>query len=55
MFFKKHDAQNQAKTTAPVTSVTEVTPKPIVPNKINSADKSGIPSKPATPINKPNQ
>ncbi len=48
-------SQNQAKTTAPVAPVTEATPKPIVPTKINSADKSGTPSKPATPINKPSQ
>lgn len=50
----QNDAENQAKTTAPVTSVIEVTPKPIVPNKIDSADKSGTPSKPASAINKPN-
>ena len=51
----QNDSQNQAKNSAPVTPVTEATPKPIVPTKINSADKSGTPSKPATPINKPSQ
>ncbi len=51
----QNDSQNQAKTTAQVAPVTEATPKPIVPTKINSSDKSGTPSKPATAINKPSQ
>ena len=51
----QNDVQNQAQTTAPVTPVTEAVLKPLAPNKINSTDKSGTNSKPATPINKPNQ